>query len=151
MSVRRAAIQDTPALVRMACRFIAESSYRGVVTPDPLHQAKLVAFLQDHGGLFVAERRKLLEPVGFIAFAATPAILTGELTACEVGWWVEPEFRKGGAGLELLDAGEEWARHIGAGEIQMIAPIGSDVDVTKIYQRRGYRPLETLWSKRLVA
>lgn len=156
--IRGAKVEDTPVLVQMACQFIATSSYRGEVAPNPTHQARLIAHLLQHGAIFIAVRPdgELQIPVGFIAFALTPAVLTGELTACEIAWWVDPDHRASGAGLRLLLAGEIWARLNQATSIQMIAPVGPDPSddaygVGKIYRRRGYRPLEVCWTKRLAA
>ncbi len=79
-----------------------------------------------------------------IGLVLYPHHLSGEWTAGEVFWWVEPEAR--GEGLQLMKQAEAWARGRGAAAIQMIAP---STQVGVIYRRYGYAPIETTYSKRL--
>lgn len=145
-TIRRATSADAPALVRMACRFIAESSYRGLVTPDPSHQEKVIGHLLEHGAIFVATLGD--EVVGMIALALVPSFVSGDLTVVEIAWWLEPEYRQGGAGLRLLAAAEGWAADVGAAWMQMIAPAGNE-GLAAIYTRRGYARLETTFQRKV--
>lgn len=148
MRVRPASVDDTEACVEMACRFIAEGPYRELVRVDEAHQARLVAYLLEHGGLFVLEVDGVVE--GMVGLSLVPLPVSGDLTATEIAWWVAPEHRGGGAGVRLWMAAEAWARAQAAVWIQMIAPHGAD-DVARMYRKRGYVPLETTWQKRLAA
>jgi hypothetical protein len=156
VKIRRATHADVDAAVVMACRFIAESSYRGELIPDPAHQLSVAQFLLEQGVLFVADAGS--ELVGLLGLVVVPSVISGELVATEVVWWVDPEWRhpRSSAGGRLLVTGEGWAMEVARDRglpsilMQMIAPMGAD-GVTEIYKRRGYLPLETIHQKRLPA
>lgn len=57
------------------------------------------------------------------------------LVATEMFWWAERD------GLSLMKAFEDWARAKGAHVVNMIAIMGVR-DVTPIYDRAGYAPVE---------
>lgn len=172
--IRMARESDVVGLVEMGLQFLAESSYRDHLTPDPLYQAQMARWLLAHGAVFVAEREVLAEGasynhtrgdsplspcpacrlgtrlVGMVGMALVCAPLTGELTASEAMWWVDPVHRRGRLGIRLWDEAEAWAVGRGAVLIHMIAPAGADT-VAGMYARRGYVALETTWQKRLAA
>jgi hypothetical protein len=153
VNVRAARETDVPAIVRMACQFIAESGYRGQITPSTEQQERLAAYLMANGCLLVADAGG--QVVGLIGLMTVPLPTSGEMSVTECMWWVEPEWRThSSAAGRLFYAGEQWAmsqaRLLGLEWIwmQMIAPYGS-TDVETLYKRRGYLPLETVFQKRL--
>jgi len=148
--IRRARINDVGAIVRMGCRFIAESAYRGLLTPNPAQQERLTQQLLDneHAAVFVVDVAG--EVVGMLGIALVVSPIAGELVGTEVAWWVDPEFRGGSAGVRLWAAAEQWAEDQGAIWIQMSAPAGNDV-VRRMYRKAGYSELETTFQKRLRA
>jgi GNAT superfamily N-acetyltransferase len=150
-AIRRATPADRPAIVRMALRFIAESSYRGVVCPSLEQLERLVDHLLEHpdAALFVAELAQGLEPVGMLAGKVVDNELTGIRTGSEICWYVDPEFRGGDLGIDLLEHAEAWAYALGAVRFEMISPAGSRLG--RLYVRRGYRELETTWQRELAA
>jgi GNAT superfamily N-acetyltransferase len=139
--IRDATADDIPRLVEMGERFLTETVYRGRVAVNPLAMARTVGLLlaSDLGTVFVSEQDGIV--VGMIGLLLFENPITGEPTASELFWWVEPESR--GHGLRLLKRAEQWARDMGAARIHMIAP--ADTDVGRLYQRCGYRVLETSW------
>lgn len=147
MRIRTATRRDTAALVRMACRFIAESSYRGLVLADSAHQEKAIAWLHEHGLLLVADVGN--GPVGMLGMAIVPSPVSGELVASEVCWWLEPELRGGTLAVRMWEFAERWAADNDARYVHMLAPHGTTVG--EMYRRRGYLPLETVWQKRVAA
>ncbi len=68
------------------------------------------------------------------------------LWAKETVWWIEPDHR-GGSGLRMLAAYEDWARDLGCVSIGM-ASLASN-DVGGLYRRFGYVPAETHFIKTL--
>lgn len=148
--LRRATSEDLAVLVRMAVRFICESSYRGLVLPNVRQLQKLVMFLLDHGGVFVAQLDGADDVVGMFGVSVIPHVMSGELVAGEVAWWMEPEHRGGSASVRLLDAAERWAVEHGAVWFQMIAPAGNE-RLREFYRRRGYMEVETVFQRRLAA
>lgn len=68
--------------------------------------------------------------------------------ATELAWWMDEDYRRTRDSLDLFEAYEEWARRIGAGLVQM-ALLSSSPDLTKIYERSGYRMTERTFLKEL--
>lgn len=138
--VRVADDDDLAAIVRMGARFLSEGPYPREVA-DTAVLERFVRHLLEHGYVTCSDKGMLLGQ-SFV----NP--ITGELTAAEIAWWVEPEHRKGSRdALRLLMAFEAWARDKEATLIQMIAPVGTPLG--RLYARRGYSELETIWQKRI--
>jgi GNAT superfamily N-acetyltransferase len=66
--------------------------------------------------------------------------------AKETVWFVSPKAR-GRLGLAMLEAYEAWARSLGCTSAGM-ASLSSN-DVSRIFERRGYAPIETHFAKPL--
>ena len=141
--IREAEQSDIPRLIEMGRRFRSESSYKGLLVDCPLeHMNDLLLKLIPQGGVLVEESDTNL--FGMIGFYVYPHFLSGELTAGEVFWWVEPEHR--GNGLRLLRETENRARTAGAKRLQMIAP---NERVGALYKRLGYEFVESTYQRSL--
>lgn len=66
--------------------------------------------------------------------------------AKETVWFITPEARGRGA-VKMLDAYEAWARSVGCVSVGM-ASLATN-DVSSLYERRGYRAVETHFMKSL--
>lgn len=77
--------------------------------------------------------------------------LCAPLVNCgEVAWYVRPEHRKGGVGLELLREGIQLARESGAHTMTFVYMQASMPDVIKsIYESLGFVESERTYLKRL--
>ena len=126
----------------MGERFLTETVYRGRVAVNPAAMARTVAMLlhSEIGAVFVSEHDGTV--VGMIGLILFEHPITGEVTATELFWWVEPEHR--GHGLRLLKRGEQWAHASGARAVQMIAPTP---DLGRLYERLGYSFMESGYQK----
>lgn len=72
------------------------------------------------------------------------------LMAQELFWWVGEEHRRSGVAVQLLDAVEAAARRMGAKVLLMLCIDQLDGErVAQIYKRRGYKPAERLFMRRL--
>lgn len=140
--IRLATAADVPRLVEMGRRFRSETGYAKHLAENPAKMTELAQQLAAAGGLLVSERSG--EIVGMIGFVIFPHFLSGETTAGEVFWWVEPEHR--GEGVKLLREAERYARARGATKIQMIAPTDR---VALLYQRLGYEFVEANYQRAL--
>lgn len=90
----------------------------------------------------------LLEPgVGFIAGQVTPFVFGPHYIASEIAWWINEEHRKDGAGAELLEAFEYWAKNVAG--CTMITLTSLDPKVGKIYEKKGYKLYERAYMKEL--
>lgn len=148
MNIREATIVDVPELVSMGLRFRASTGYARIITENPAQMATTAErlIMQEDGVIFVSEDRGggLIGMIGLLLFTHH---LSGALTCGEVMWYVLPDHR--GHGVRLLLRAEDWAREHGAVTIQMIQPVGTDVDA--IYQAMGYDAIEVAWHKPLQA
>ena len=140
--IRPALSDDIPRLVAMGERFLTETVYRGRVPVNPAAMARTVTMLlhSDAGVVFVSEQDGVV--VGMIGLLLYEHPITGEVTASELFWWVEPEYR--GHGVRLLKRGEQWARASGAQQVHMIALTPA---VGQLYERLGYGYLEANYHK----
>jgi GNAT superfamily N-acetyltransferase len=142
--IRPATSEDTARVVEMAQRFVAETEYSDVIALQPDRVAATVERLIANPDATVLLSGSDATITGMIAMLAYDHPFSGERTAFEVVWWVEPEAR--GDGLRLLRAAEEWARGRGATAVQMVAP---SQRVGELYIRLGYAPVETSFQRRL--
>ena len=138
--VRAATPADIPRILEMGHRFNAESPYRAVLQVTDGAMESLARKLIVSGWLLLSEADS--EAVGMIGFYVYPHFLSGEIVAGEIFWWMEPEHR--GAGRALLKAAEAEAKKCGAKSMQMIAP---DPRVGKLYERIGYRYIESSYQR----
>jgi GNAT superfamily N-acetyltransferase len=122
---------------------------RAVDTPQEREQIERLALhfslMEPYRALFNASGRRGLAPLIGIAVVELPNLITGDLYAEEVAWWVEPNRRGLRLGPQLIAVAEEWATTRGLRSIKMVAPIPSQVG--RYYERRGYVALETAYLK----
>lgn len=144
--IRLATLADVPALVTMGQRFLEATDYGAHLATSPAHLEELARALlaTDQAAIFVAEVGGVV--VGCLALHVFPHPMSGEQTANELVWWVNPEAR--GVGLLLLRRGEQWAKAMGAQTLQMVAPQAA-TDVQAFYQRAGFVPVETMYARRI--
>lgn len=108
-------------VMALADRHIADGDLLALVLGDPA-TGVLLASAQDH-------------PFG------------GAKYAMEIAWWIAPEAR-GRSAMMMLDAYEQWARDRGCAFCQMAALV-SFPQAARLYERRGYRAVETHYLKPL--
>lgn len=145
-SIRYATAADETRVVEMALRFVRETQYATLfagMSPETL--SPMFGLALHKGVVFVADVDG--QAVGFLALVVLQHPFGGEPYGDELGWWVEPEWRRGRIGWDLLDAGERWARDHQVTVLKMIAPAGSPIG--RLYEHRGYVPVETAYVKRM--
>lgn len=146
--IREARNEDLRDIVRLACRFVREVRRHGSVPVREEVVAATTAELmsRDDAVALVCESEGVV--VGTLVGIVFRHYLSGEQTAFEVFWWVEPAGHRSGArSLALLRAFEAWSRKHGATVVQMTATLGSKAG--RIYQRLGYDEVETAYQRRL--
>jgi GNAT superfamily N-acetyltransferase len=147
--IRAATHEDIPRVVEMGRRFHNAAELYDIAPFDAGSVTDMVSTLIDNpmGGLFVAEGEGGL--IGMTGGLLYPFYFNGDhLTGQEIFWWVEPEHR--GVGSQLFDALEAWAKEAGAKSFSMIALEKLTPEILgRIYRRRGYRPSEHSYIRRL--
>lgn len=136
--IREATLDDIPVLIGMGERFAAACGLGEIAPYDPESMAATFRHLieSDDGIL-------LMSPHGAAGGLVHPAYWNREHRhGQELFWWVEPGSR-GGEGIALFHALELAAKSKGARSWAMITLERIKPEVTgRLYQRRGYRPLE---------
>ena len=144
-AVRSATVGDIDRLVAMGRRFITETPYGALLTPNEATMRQAAEVAVRHGVTLVAEVGGVA--VGMLIAFPIQDPYSGEWLLDEVAWWVEPEYRRGTLGPRMLRVLEQIARDRGIRSVKMIAPVGTDVG--RYYERHGYRAVETTYLKRL--
>ncbi|MDZ4254211.1 MAG: GNAT family N-acetyltransferase [Sulfuritalea sp.] len=144
MTIREATADDIPRMVEMGMRFNELSEYRERIKAKADAITATLGTLIDSPSALVLLAERDGRAVGMIGAIATLHIYSGEPVMSELFWWVEPEYR--GIGLRLLHAAEDWARANNLTQSVMISP---SPEVSALYRRLGYSPLEEQFVKTL--
>lgn len=85
---------------------------------------------------------------GMAAAILVPVFIDRSRTqATELFWWVDPDSRQSGAGRDLLNGLESWAKAQGAARLSMMSMHSLDNGVGKLYERAGYVLTEQTYIK----
>ena len=105
-----------------------------------------VSWLKDAYLQFVSSENAcvILKDGGILIAYVAPSIIGPFLQSNEIVWWVSPDKR--GNSLKMIKMYEEWAKNKGAKMIGLTS-LEKFKEVGKIYNRLGYKPIETVWVK----
>ena len=142
--IRLAEIDDIPHIIDMAKTFWEKTVYDEPINEETISamchlciQNKLMCVLDIEG------------PKGFGCL--TKGALLGDhrvTVGTEVAWWVEPEYRESGYGIELLKMLEKLAKDAGIKYFTMVYMESCMPEVIKeIYQKMGYNRHEISYMK----
>lgn len=110
--IRQAMVSDIPSL--MACLKNFSDHYSTKLPPfkdQQTSQKILTNMISDHL-FYVAVTEKDHEMVGFIAGFVCDHVYNPDIkTLVEAFWWTQPEHRRSGVGIQLLEAYEEWGKN----------------------------------------
>src|SRR5579863_550318 len=146
--IRELQIPELGKLTECAREFYASSRF--LEEFDPARFRKIWTELMETGAgvIFSCEKEGCI--AGAIGGIIHKDIYGHSLIAEEFFWFVQEEYR--GDGLLLYLAFEKWAIARGAASIQMVHLLDLMPEkVAKFYRRQGYEPIETRYSKKLVA
>ena len=147
--IRHATPEDLPAIAEMGERFHTEAGWADIAGYSRGDcQASLKAMIEGAGVVLVAENEGRI--VGIAGGVYFPLYFNhGHKSGQELFLYVEPGLRDG-TGAKLLTALEEAAREAGCQSWLMIALDHVAPEATgRLYKRRGYRPAEHSWIRRL--
>lgn len=141
--IRPAADSDIDWILSEGRKFFEVSGYGAACEYRP---ADLERTLRALPILLVDDKRR-----GMAGAALFPSFFDAQtLMAQELFWWVGEEHRRSGVAVQLLDAVEAAARRMGAKVLLMLCIDQLDGErVAQIYKRRGYKPAERLFMRRL--
>lgn len=145
-TIREATLDDAPRVVEMGRRFLANGPYKDQLD-NPAQADHFAKFMiaSPNAKVLVAEQEGRV--IGVLAFLLFPHCFTGQMTANELIWYVEPEARKGGISVRLMQAAQTLAKACGAVRMQFTAPTA---EVGKLYERFfGYHQVEVSYERTL--
>ena len=144
--IRVAKAEDIPVIVALGRRFLLEGPYHEIMPDNPKVATELAEKLANYPGakILVAEADGKI--VGVFAFLLFPHYYSGVMTAGELIWYVEPEYRAGNTGLELKWAAEKMAKELGAEQMHLTCPPDQEALFSKLH---GYVRVEVGWQRRL--
>ena len=135
----------------MGTRFFAASGLDRWFSYRPRNFSQVCANFMDSNQavILVGEGKKVA--VGMAAALAYPCWFdAGHLTAQELFWWVEPEYRGAAVGKELRNGLEDWACERGCLTMEMGALEAARPEaLAHLYARKGYGAKERIFVKRL--
>lgn len=138
-----ATTEDVAEVLEMSMKFMDSTGYKKYSDEQNIRNLieSIVTGRQDQMII-------LLKPgVGFIAGQATPFAFGPHYLASEIAWWINEEQRKTGAGAELIEAFEYWAKNVSGCTIISLTSL--DDSVGKFYEKKGYKLHERAYMKEL--
>lgn len=147
--IREAAESDLPEILRMGRAFLACTAFAHIPFDEATATKLVCGLMSGAGSIFVAETESGL--CGMIAMVSFPHYFNSSVKAAqEFWWWLDPQARGSGIALRLLKRAEDWARAQGCATVHMLALDALNGDeVAKMYERRGYAPLERTFVRTL--
>jgi len=140
--------EDLEAYYRMAHAFHEFSPFSRL----PLSEKKLKEIFDVVGEeiilIFLTNDDK---PVGMLLGIVNEPYFSEEKVATELAWWVDPEFRKSKASLDLMYAFEDWAYRKGARTVTLASLTGlSPPSVSKLYLGMGFEKTEETYMRSFI-
>lgn len=136
MDVRRADLDDLPALLRLVEAYWDLEGIAGFDHASAAEQIRFVLSKPDLGCIWIALAEK--DVVGYIIVVHVFSLEHVGLTAEIDELFVEPACRRQGVGRALLEAAEEWSVRAGCRNLSL--QVGRDNDAARnFYTRLGLR------------
>ena len=146
--IREAELKDVPSLLRCAKNFFKYAKYEdyGLPLDDVSFVEMVCGYIEaDHSKCLVTEKDEKV--VGAVCGIVTPWTFNKKiLFAYEAFYWMEPEHR-GKVSIKMLSEYEDWVQRYGAVNVMIQPETNLTEKVGKLYEKRGYKPLEHFWVK----
>jgi len=105
--------------------------------------------LEETGNLKIITARQDEKLVGYAAYVISPSLhYSSQIIADADVFWLDPNYRKGMAGMRLFKHAEKVLKSYGVTRI--LNKVKIHFDVGKVFERMGYDPIERVYSKSLV-
>lgn len=148
--LRVATKDDVEEILPLVVRGTSEDTpYEGIVMDKEYLKSFVQNLVEDPTRSVVVLLVNEEKIVGFISGIVSDVHPVFRLSriATEIFWYVVPEFR-GEYSQKLIEAYEEWGRVVGCKYAQLVH-FHSTPKLGKVYEARGYKPLEVAYMKEL--
>lgn len=125
--------------------YAAESSIAGLGQFNP-HQGMYKA-MEDNGVVRTLTAHDGDDLVGMLVFLVSVLPHYSQVVATSESYFVLPEYRSTGAGLQLLHEAQDWAAELGATGLFISAP--TDSRLAKVMPRMGYEATNVVFYRGL--
>lgn len=149
-TLRHASLDDVPKLMEMGRTLYTDSSY-SLFGLDPARAQQMLEkfIIEGQEQFLVLISHDEGRSVGALAAYAFSPLFSSDKVATEVLLWLDPEYRTGHRGNELLDAYEYWAKLVGCRAAQYGLLSSADPRLARLYERRGAKETERVYLKEL--
>lgn len=143
--IRKADIEDFDDILDLCKTFWKETQFNEKFERN--HTIEMVAAACSQGLLCVLEVDGSTE--GFAAGCKSPSLGSSQaMVGTEIAWWVNPDHRGGGNGIELLKYMEMLAKEQGVKYWSMVSMQSSMPEqVNALYEKMGYKLSEMVYTK----
>lgn len=142
-NIKIATVDDIPEILDMSMRFMSHTGYTEYSDEQTIESLIRSIVTGQQNAMIIL----LIPGVGFLAGMNSPFVFGPHLIASEIAWWVNEDKRKSGAGTELIDAFEYWAKNVAG--CSLITLTSLDDKVGKVYEKKGYKLYERAYMKEL--
>ncbi len=138
--IRHGSFGDIPKVVKLGAKFSKINGFSGEYCEQSTREF-VVRLIESDDGLLLVNN----EVTAILGAMLTPVYFNkNHMTCTELFWYSE----KPGDGLRLFKVCENWAVSKNCKTIHMIS-LAEHTGVEKVYDRKGYKKLETIYYKEL--
>lgn len=149
MNIRRATLDDVPAIARQGMEFIGKLKMSTSVVVERVENS-VAAIIGNHNGVVFIGETDEGEVAGFLIGMCVPLWFDAlDWSAVELAWWMDPKHRGGGCAIRLVREFESWAAKLGVHRVVL-----SDVEFADLphpagtlIERLGYTLNERAFAK----
>ena len=138
-------IADHPDFGDLVAEYAEESAMTGLPAPDC--QIDMYEKLQDAGAIHVLGAFRQMRLVGLLIVVASVIPHYGVMMATTESFFVRPQDRKSGAGLQLLKEAETLSAELGATGLLVSAPFGGRL--AEVLPKKGYAETNRVFFRKL--
>lgn len=149
-TLRHARLSDLPQLIELAKSLTAGSPMEALSVDYEKARANIEkAIISDQKEWLALVSHVDDEPVGVLVAYCFEPIFSRKKLAVEVFWYLDPEYRVGRRGIEMMEAYEYWAKLVGCEVVQYGWLVSSPEGMKKLYERSGAELAEHVYYKTL--
>jgi GNAT superfamily N-acetyltransferase len=146
--IRRATIDDLPAILPLAERFRDHVTMRDVPM-ERIEDSLSLLLASDAAVIFVYERNGVTYGA-LVAVESFTWFSPDVRLAIELAWWCQPEYRRGPAAIRLVESLERWASERGCHAVVLhTLQIPGEESVDGMASRLGFALREQTYVKEL--